>query len=252
MKYIWTFCLLFILPTNLFSQLYTNLKLKEGELLVVDKDSLFIDTLVMESNAKLSFKRDAFVVVKNAIIGKDVIFDLTGSTGVNGKSGNNLKFSGKDGGPGESGKSLEIIINFVSLQKLIVDLQGGKGGRGGYGYSPKQAALSGQNGKDGGDGGLGGKGGDSGNLSLSYSSNDFVIGINQKRAEHAVILLQDGGRCGNNGKGGYGARGGSGKRFTGESNATISMSPSGQRGRNGKSPTTCVTGKDGKLILKRF
>jgi hypothetical protein len=230
---------------------FTSLILEENQTIVIDQDSLLLDTLIMRNDAKLKFLRDVIVVVRHAYFDEKVTFDLKGSNGTNGKKGNESFKKGENGTDGTTGRNIELIIEFETLGSLTVDTRGGKGGKGGDGYSPKQYGIKGGKGRNGGDSGAGGVGQSGGQIKLSYLSPNFLPLINQK-GDHSIKLITKSGDCGGNGKPGRGEEGAEARNFVDiKGNVTIRI-PKGARGRNGRSTGQCKSGIDGEIVLNKL
>jgi hypothetical protein len=249
------FSLLLLITTltiNCHSQVMTNshyikVVVEEDEEKIIGLDSVYIDTLVLKDGAKIKFFQHSVLVVENAFIGNKCEFNSSGTPGTDPKELGQLQ-----GGDGEDGKNLTLIVNFKTLGSLTVNTSGGKGGNGSRGLTGLSGA-DGSNGEDGLSGGQGGDAGDAGNLTLLYTCTGFVPIFESKR-EHGIQLKHTGGEAGSGGRGGLGGKGGAPLTRVDYVNGTkrvVVESPRGKNGLSGKNGSHGRGGKDGELIVKR-
>lgn len=251
MKRIWPLCLiLYILiagPIVCFSQLinqhhYTKIEILQEHTMRVLVDSVYIDTLIMHDNSKIVFEVSALLIIENALIGQNCLWDGRGS---------HAMAPGEDGAPG---KSISSVAIFKELGSLIVITDGGHGANGKSGTSGT-AGLNGSqfaDGSNGDNGQSGGNGADAGDIRFYYSCVGFIPAFNEAR-EHAFSFSSKGG---NRGAGGRGGRGGSGGMPTYERDNVkdkgVVVGNKGKAGQNGLTGALGNNGKDGQFILKKF
>jgi hypothetical protein len=182
---------LFFIPLFSHSQVlrenyYQKLKLEANETVIVSRDTLVIDSLIMGHRAKLTFTLpNTVVIVFKAYIGKDCTFDLSG------QSGTDFPIDhldpGTEGFIGEDGISSTFWINFIKLGSLTINAKGGDGGQGATGMKGRKTA----------DGGSGGNGG---SVNLVYGTAGITPNFNTK-GKHAIIINNQGGQGGPPGEG---------------------------------------------------
>lgn len=222
----------------------------KGETLKINSDSLHIDTLLMYDDSRIVFQATSTkLIVENAFIGNNCLFDLAGEIGANGKRAKNeLSDFHLQGLDGQSGRGLDVIILFRALGRLTINTSGGKGGNGlsGTDNTRRQFGSNPDPRQDrGGDGYPGGNGGHGGALTLLYACDGFLPVFNEKR-NHSIVLQTNGGKGGNGGNGGKGAVTGPTKSQTGYSGVP------GKDGLNGLQGKSGDDGSDGLLVLKRL
>jgi len=186
-----------------------RLEVQQGEVYQVGPGNvLILDTLILHKGASIQFspRQKGVLQVKAAFVGDNCNIS---SVGVNGSHGS----LGVAGTNGTDGGNLDISIHFVKLGSLIIDTRGGNGGNGYVGKNGKKPrsqktastvldasgnpqtvyrttlVSTGTKGEAGTPGGVGGNGGD---LTLSYSSDDFVINFNHQAryAQKASRLIE--------------------------------------------------------------
>lgn len=221
---------------------YTKVEVMTADVVSVQIDSIYIDTLIMHDNSKITFEVSALLIIENAFIGQNCLWNA---------SGLNATAFGEDGAPGKSITSVAIFKELGSLN-LVTD--GGHGANGRPGSSGS-AGLNGSQFADGSNGsnGLpGGNGGDAGDIKFYYSCVGFLPSFNESR-DHAFIFSSKGG---NRGNGGAGGRGGPGGMPTGERDNVLDrnvvVGNKGKAGQNGFTGSNGNKGKDGQFILKKF
>lgn len=150
------------------------LKVETHKSFVLDKDSLFLNSLELEDNSELILaKPNHYINVKDLRIGKRCKIIGVGSNGKNGANGRTASsptgickngLSGTDGyagAKGENGKTLVLLAQVGTLSDtLTINLNGGNGGDGGKGgmgstgsRNTPHCLTNGGNGGKGGDGG---------------------------------------------------------------------------------------------------
>jgi hypothetical protein len=220
---------------------HAKIAVPDNQEFYVQTDSLYLDTLILGNNSKLKFLfTRTKMIVENAFIGNNCLWDATGKAGATGTL--NLP----NGGDGEDGKNLVLVIVFRELKHLLIRTDGGAGGNGVHASTGRTIGIDGGNAGDGGDGGL---------LELHYSSVGFLPRFNEER-EHSISLSYSGGNAGHFG---FGKKDIKGPRPAGEKEynhaakgnlarieASVAPPPSGTDGHTG------TQGNEGKLILKRF
>lgn len=207
----------------------------------VQTDSLYLDTLILGNNSKLTFQfMRTKMIVENAFAGDNCLWDAMGKAGAHGTSGS------PDGADGEDGKNLVLVIVFRELKHLLIRTDGGAGGNGIHASTGRTIGINGGNAGDGGDGGF---------LELHYSTVGFLPRFNEE-SEHSISFCYTGGNAGHFGFGNkdvkrarppiekeyYHNAGGT----TVRSEVSVAPTPSGSNGHTGNQ------GNDGQLILKRF
>jgi len=212
---------------------YTSLRIPKKKVFVVQTDSLYLDTLIMEDKSVLTFPQATRFIVENAFIGHGCKLS---SAGADGRS---------EGDSGADGHTLWMVITFSSLGSLVIDTHGGNGARGSSGStggSVQSGAVVG-----GGPGGPGGDAGNAGDLNLFYSARGFIPVFNEDR-DQSIRLIYSGGKAGAGGAGGPGSVTMITDPSSGRSYACSSCpkGPSGPRGNNGSA------GLDGTLRLERI
>jgi hypothetical protein len=196
-------------------QSVSKLEIKAGQVYVVGPDNrLIVDTLVLHNKAKIKFaaNKTGTMVVKAAYVGDECTITSRGEDGEHGKR-NVPATNGEDGG------NLELNIHFIKLGSLAIDTRGGVGGKGYIGksgskpvtkkvatkvmgtdgnYSTVYQTTIVKTGSEGESGTAAGAGGSGGDLTLTYSSDGFVINFNrnarysQKATRHINIMTQAG------------------------------------------------------------
>lgn len=221
---------------------YTKVELMPDDVIAVQVDSVYIDTLIMHDNSKIIFEVSALLIIENALIGQNCLWDGRGS---------HAMAPGEDGAPG---KSISSVAIFKELGSLIVITDGGHGANGKSGTSGT-AGLNGSqfaDGSNGDNGQSGGNGADAGDIRFYYSCVGFIPAFNEAR-EHAFSFSSKGG---NRGAGGRGGRGGSGGMPTYERDNVkdkgVVVGNKGKAGQNGLAGAPGNNGKDGQFILKKF
>ncbi|MFC6998968.1 hypothetical protein [Rufibacter roseus] len=203
--------LLFIANNVVQAQLKSKtLVIKKKDLFVVGPtNSLILDTLIMEDKSTLRFwpHGKGILIVKHAFIGKNCLISSKGST----------RFHGEDGGP------LSLTIEFKELESLTIDASGGDGKNGTHGTNGsdgvpdreeryyviennvrvlKTRFIPGRPATSGTPGTMGGVGGSGGDVSLTYSTTDFIINFNNTKGNHVVVIKNSAGRLGVPGRNG--------------------------------------------------
>ncbi|WP_162427349.1 hypothetical protein [Pontibacter pudoricolor] len=192
-----------------------KLEVRAGQVYVVGPDNrLIVDTLVLHNNAEIKFAANTTgtMVVKAAYVGDGCTITSRGSDGEHGKR-NVPATNGGNGG------DLELNIHFIKLGSLALDTRGGAGGKGYIGkngskpvtkkeatkvmgkdgnYSTVYHTTIVKTGSEGESGTAAGAGGSGGDLTLTYSTEGFVINFNrnarysQKATRHINIMTQAG------------------------------------------------------------
>lgn len=210
-----TLLLLLNLIVTVKGQSVPKLEIKSGQVYVVGPDNnLIVDTLIMHNKAEIKFAANTAgtMVVKAAYVGDGCTITSTGTDGEHGKRN----------GPatnGENGGDLELNVHFIKLGSLAIDTRGGDGGNGYSGkngskpvsqkvatkvmqpdgnYTTVYKTVIVKTGSEGERGTAAGSGGSGGNITLTYSSAEFVINFNrnarysQKATRHINIMTQAG------------------------------------------------------------
>ncbi|MHC2990755.1 hypothetical protein OB13_03860 [Pontibacter sp. HJ8] len=201
-----------------------KLEIAKGDTYIVGPENLLVvDTLILHDKATIRFAPNGKgrLAAKVAYVGDACTITSKGAHGKHGKLGT----AGTDG---EDGSNLEIAVHFMKLGSLTIDTRGGDGGngyKGKHGTKPKtkhahsttidsqgQVATvyqpviggTGSKGEAGTPGSAGGNGGD---LTLAYSSSNFVINFNHSprsglKASGLIEVLHQTGKAGLAGKDG--------------------------------------------------
>ena len=183
----------------------SKLVIKEKEVYQVGPDNVLLaDTLIMHDKAVILFTpgQPAFLGINTAFVGKNCKVIAKGPDA-------SERTAGVRGADGQDGSPAEVNIHFVTLGSLTIDTRGGNGDTGVDGVHELQSTS-----KSDGDGtfksaapvrsatvgGPGGRGGDGGNITLTYSTADFIPRFNQYRKQKSIILLHKGGKGGKPGR----------------------------------------------------
>jgi len=212
---------------------YASLRIPKKKVFMVQTDSLYVDTLIMEDKSVVMFSQPTRLIVENAFIGNDCKLS---SAGADGRS---------EGISGADGHTLWLVITFSSLGSLIIDTHGGNGARGAIGSgggSVQGGAVVG-----GGAGGPGGDAGNGGDLTLFYSAVGFIPVFNESR-NHSIRLIYHGGKAGGGGMGGPGSV----TMITDPSSGRSYACSSCPKGPSGPRGTTGSSGLDGTLRFERI
>ncbi len=210
---------------------YSSIRVPKKEKWVAMVDSIYVDTLILEDKASITFPLHTLLMVENAFIGDQCRLSSAGADAV------------EEGVSGETGRNLYLILVIKELGSLVVDTHGGDGAMGSTGMVGASGVnISG----GGGPGGPGGNGGDGGALKLFYSCDGFLPVFNGT-GTRSIQLIYHGGKAGVGGDGGKG-----GTKLMAESSGrtyacnTCTPAASGARGNTG------TPGKDGELRLERI
>ncbi len=181
-------------------------------------DILVADTLIMQDSSAIllnRLKKENYLHVKVAIIGKQCVIDgsgFAGKPGRNGKSGETSFGPCKNGTVGFNGtrglggaKGVDLLIYFTEVDlagKLTINLAGGNGGDGGLGGQGGDGGTgtvhcAGGNGGNGGEGGEGGSGGEGGVLAVHCSA------LLKNKIRESLNVNNRGGQFGLGGRGGF-------------------------------------------------
>jgi len=158
----------------------SKLTVAKNEILEISESDIRIDTLIMKDKGQIVFLApETKLVIKNAIIGKNCIWDASGKSGKLALQSEGSP-DGNSSADGLPGRSLDATVTFRQLGKLNINANGALGSQGREG------------GERGGDGGAGG------NLSIKYGTS-FPITFNEGRSR-SIYVNNRGGR------GGFGGR----------------------------------------------
>lgn len=183
----------------------SRLVINENEVYQVGPDNVLLaDTLVMHDKATIQFNqgKPALMGVNAAFIGRNCKVIAKGLDG-------SFRRTDVYASNGQDGSPAEVNIHFVTLGSLVIDTGGGNGDTGEDGVSELASTT-----KSDGDGtyksaapvhapkagGPGGRGGNGGNITLTYSTQDFIPRFNQYRKQNSIILLYKGGTGGKPGR----------------------------------------------------
>ena len=256
------FALSFFISFHGFSQRNLTVRKNQSKIIVTAIQSLLIDTLILEDNARIIIDDNvaAFsLIAKHATIGNNVVIDGSRKTipsnGANGQNGTDapdyctLPGEGKNGQNGADGTDAADIflyfrINSIGSLRVVTDgtngAMGGNGGSGGAGANSSPSLLSACTAKPGGSGGKGGNGGSGGRggtLVFNYSFIDPSGHFLSNQPPLSQVQLEtNGGKGGNGGIGGQ--TGHPGKKTSGiidqSLNQSVPISINGSLGQNGK------------------
>ncbi|MFT7405885.1 MAG: hypothetical protein ACI955_002959 [Zhongshania sp.] len=198
------------------ASLAADLSIPAGKTYVVgiDQQEMVLDTLRIGDGAKITFSSAVVgwrVQARHAYIGKDVVIEGNGSSGMAGGAAQLASDCasgeiGGNGGDGSDGVEIRLQLGIEALGDLKVLANGGNGGYGSAGSDG--ADCDGANAGEGGNGGDGGEGGRGGDITILYQvlakgvSGDDLVKRIHIRTEGA-----DGGNGGDAGSGGAGADG---------------------------------------------
>jgi hypothetical protein len=248
---------LFVFSAQLSAQFrFSKLSIGKGETFNLGlSDIIVADTLIMMDSSKIilnKLKRENYIRVKVAVIGKSCSINgrgVAGKRGYNGKIGKTLMGPCRTGLPGQAGGrgldgttgiNLFLYIDQVVVNGgLVIDLSGGNagdGGEGGEGGGGTTGTLhcNGGNGGPGGNGGNGGHGGGGGTLTLGGLQSEEIRSMIS--AQTIIVNLLGG----NLGYGGL--RGQGGAPGLGPTNKT-----NGLKGKDGNEGTEGVNGINGSI-----
>lgn len=231
------------------AQSFSKLEVAAGDVFYVEAgNQLTVDTLVLHDNATVQFASTSLgkLHAKVAYVGNACVITAKGQDGKNGRNGESGGVYGESGQSGERGRdggNLELKFNFVSLGNLTIDTRGGDGGNGGNGGHGARGTrdktetrtstdgkgnshsftlnIPGRPGGQGGDGGTSGVGGNGGDITLIYSTSDFIPVFNHGAKKNGIDIALQAGKNGFNGKPGRGGiNAADGKQlYNGESSA---------------------------------
>jgi hypothetical protein len=197
----------------------SKLVIKTGEIFSFDESDIVVaDTLIMEDSSSIvlnRLKKENYLHMKIAIIGKNC--SIQGS-GVNGKQGRPGRSGASPLGPcksgangtqgvrgldGTSGVNLFLYLDKITMKEpLIIDLQGGDGGIGGKG-GDGGTGTSGTVHCKGGDGGSGGNAGNGANGGHGGSLTIHCPASLSEKLQKEIKVKNHGGQFGKGGRGGY-------------------------------------------------
>jgi hypothetical protein len=181
-------------------------------------DILVADTLVMQDSSGIllnNLKKENYLHIKVAIIGKQCFINgsgVDGGPGRNGKTGASSFGPCKSGTIGSNGtpglwgaKGVDLLVYFTEVDfagKLTINLAGGNGGNGGLGGQGGDGGTgtvhcAGGDGGNGGIGGDGGGGGDGGKLEVHCPA------ILKNKIRESLKINNRGGQFGLGGRGGF-------------------------------------------------
>jgi hypothetical protein len=249
--------ILVIIQVDLAAQFrFNKLIVKQGETFNLGASDIMVaDTLMMMDSSRIilnNLKRENFIRVKVAMIGKScwvIGRGVSGKNGYNGKMGKTLMgpcrsgLPGTDGGrglDGNPGMNLFFYIDQVIVNgNLVIDLSGGNagdGGEGGEGGGGTTGTLhcNGGTGGVGGNGGNGGYGGTGGTLTLGGLDAEELRSMISART---IIVNLLGGNLGYGGLKGQGGAPGLGP----------TKKTNGTKGKDGNEGTDGIHGNNGSI-----
>lgn len=172
-----------------------TLLVKTGETKEINSsyNPIYLDKLEMQQGSKIVVSQDLpnhiwQVQIKEAVFALDTIIDASGAPGTPGakqtfvppeapecRPGGQVASPGGDGGPGQSGGELNILMGIRQLGHLYIYASGGRGGNGGQGGigakgGNANCSCDGGSGGNGGIGGRGGPGGDTSHVIINWYS----------------------------------------------------------------------------------
>ena len=195
-------------------------------------DIVVADTLIMQDSSSIvlnSLKKENYLYVKVAIIGKGCSIKANaghGTRGAGGRVGTSANAPCKDATNGEDaqsgtdgGHATRFLVYIKQIQinsSILISLGGGNGGNGGKGGDGGSAGAgtihcNGGDGGNGGHGGHGANGGNGGSLVLNLPLAERAKLKQQLRSFLKAGTYGHGGRGGYSGFGGLGPRGKHGK-----------------------------------------